>query len=95
MTIAPKALKELGELLAAHQPRLEVVNQPVLGLDKVLTTLANAIEFSIAPLVGVMDKKLEIDLSTHQKMQDLSQQLRDLEVELLSENGERKAEPKP
>ena len=95
LVIAPKALKELGELLAAHQPRLEVVNQPVLGLDKVLTTLANAIEFSIAPLVGVMDKKLEIDLNTHQKMHDLSQQLRDLEDELSSEKGEHETEPKP
>jgi len=60
-------------------PRVEVVNQPVPGIDKLLRVLANTIENSIFPLVRSMDKKLEIDLRTHDKMSEVSLQLRELE----------------
>lgn len=67
-----------------HQeaPHVEVINQPVPGIDKLLHVLAQTIENSIFPLVRSMDKKLEIDLRTHDKMLDVSNQLRELEREL-------------
>ena len=63
-------------------PKVEVINQPVPGMDKILRVLAETIEKSIFPLVRSMDKKLDIDLRTHEKMQDVLQQLRQLELEV-------------
>lgn len=57
---------------------IEVINQPLPGLDKILTVLADTIENSLYPLVRAMDKKLDIDLGTHHKMQEILQQLRSL-----------------
>lgn len=61
-------------------PQVEVINEPVPGIDRLLQVLANTIENSIFPLVRSMDKKLEIDLRTHEKMTEVSAQLRELEV---------------
>lgn len=60
-------------------PNVQVVNQPVPGIDQLLRVLADTIENSIFPLVRSMDKKLEIDLRTHDKMSEVSDQLRQLE----------------
>ncbi|UZE96197.1 DNA repair ATPase [Alkalimarinus alittae] len=67
-------------------PNVEVINQPVPGLDKVLHVLANTMENSIFPLVRAMDKKIDIDLRTHDKMAEISTQLRQLESELKGSN---------
>jgi len=72
-------IDKLTVAVASSQPRVEVVNQPVPGMDKVLTVLADTVEHSIFPLMRSMDKKLEIDLRTHDKMQDIANQLRELE----------------
>lgn len=82
---APQALAEgvdrLIEALAANQPNVQVVNQPVPGIDKILTVLADTLENAILPLVKNMDKKLEIDLHTHDRMKDISARLRELSIE--------------
>jgi len=72
-------LERLTKVMAGNQPNVSVVNQPVPGMDKVLTVLADTIEHSIFPLVRSMDKKLDIDLRTHDKMKEISDQLRALE----------------
>ncbi len=77
-----KQIARLASALTKNKPNVEVVNQPVPGLDKILTVLANTIEHSIFPLVRSMDKKLEIDLRTHEKMKDISQQIRELEASI-------------
>jgi hypothetical protein len=61
--------------------RVEVVKQPVPGVEKILAVLTDTIEHSIYPLVRSMDKKMEIDLRTHEKMKEISTQLRELEGE--------------
>ncbi|MBU2986235.1 DNA repair ATPase [Saccharophagus degradans] len=66
----------------AEAPKVEVVNQPVPGLDKILSVLAETIEHSIFPLVRSMDKKLDIDLRTHEKMSEVSSRLRELEAQV-------------
>ncbi len=73
-------LESLTEAIKTTRPAVKVVNEPVPGIDKVLTVLANTIEHSILPLVKTMDKKLEIDLRTHDKMKEISVQLRNLSV---------------
>jgi len=72
-------LEQLTKVMADNQPTVNVVNQPVPGMDKILTVLADTIEHSIFPLVRSMDKKLDIDLRTHDKMKEISSQLRALE----------------
>ena len=72
-------LDKLTAVVAQGRPNVEVVNQPVPGMDKIMTVLANTIIYSIFPLVRSMDKKLEVDLRSHDKMQDISEQLSNLE----------------
>jgi len=59
-----------------------VVNQPLPGLDKVLGVLAQTLEGAILPLVRNMDKKLDIDLRNHEKIEQVAQQIKILQQEL-------------
>lgn len=77
-----EVLGQLMVLVEKNRPNIEVVNQPVPGMDKVLNVLAQTIEHSIFPLVRHMDKKLQIDLGTYEKIRDLSQQIENLGIEL-------------
>ena len=54
-------------------------------------------ENSIFPLIRTMDKKLEIDLRIHDKMEDVSAQLRKLESATKQEqtNSRKRAVKKP
>ena len=72
-------IEALVTLVAEKETTVEVVNQPVPGMNKVLTVLAETIEHSIFPLVRHMDKKLEIDLGTYNKIKDVAQEIRELQ----------------
>ncbi len=61
---------------------IEVVNQPVPGMDKILQVLADSIQNSILPLVVNMDKKLDIDKRNLQKIHDLANSFKELEAKL-------------
>ncbi len=76
------SLAQITQAIQESQSNVEVVNQPVPGIDKLLNVLATTIESSIFPLVRSMDKKLDIDLRTHDKMSDVFKQLRELEQQL-------------
>lgn len=80
-------LDKLSSAVKAAKPAIKVINEPVQGLDKVLVVLADTIEHTIAPLVRTMDKKFEIDLRTHDKMRDISDQLRSLEAEVIGKSS--------
>lgn len=75
------SLDGLNQVLATAQYQVEVVNQPVPGMDKVLHTLADTLESSIFPLVKSMEGRLNIDLRTHDKIEQVLQSLRDLKSE--------------
>ncbi len=79
VAIDKTSLRYLAKALSASKANVEVVNQPVPGIDRILSTLANTIENSFFPVLQSMDKKLEIDLKTHHKMKDISEQLHELE----------------
>ncbi|MGI9331771.1 MAG: AAA family ATPase, partial [Gammaproteobacteria bacterium] len=85
LQIVNQSLERLGELIAANRPNVEVVNQPVPGMDRVLAVLADTIEHSFMPLVRHMDKKLEVDLGIHYKIADIAGEIRSLRAELLKE----------
>ena len=79
VAIDKTSLRYLAKALSASKGNVEVVNQPVPGIDRILSTLANTIENSFFPVLQSMDKKLDIDLKTHHKMKDISAQLQELE----------------
>ncbi len=82
-------LSDIKKTIEKSESHIEVINEPVPGIDKLLTVLATTIESSIYPLVRSMDKKLEIDLRTHEKMGDVSQQLLELQKQLKAGNLEK------
>ncbi len=95
-----KALEKIGNAMSQFQTHVEVNNDPVPGIDKLLSVLATTIESSIFPLVRSMDKKLDIDLRTHDKMTEVSNQLKILDKELKagkfqSTKSHRAHKPKP
>jgi hypothetical protein len=74
-----KSFEKIAKAIIASKPTVEVVNEPVQGLGKILEVLATTIEESIFPIMHTMDKKLDIDLRTHEKMKEITQQIRDLD----------------
>lgn len=90
------ALQDIKQAIVESESNVEVVNEPVPGIDKLLRVLATTIESSIFPLVRSMDKKLDIDLGTHEKMTEVLQQLRSLEKQVKAGSLEKpKPKPKP
>ena len=75
-------IAKVGAVLADKQALVEVVAEPVPGLNGILQTLADSIENSLVPVVRSMDKKLDIDLRTHHKLVDIANELRDIQHRL-------------
>ncbi|GAB1264221.1 DNA repair ATPase [Aurantivibrio infirmus] len=88
LNISSQTLADIEKLIKSAQSKVEVINQPVPGIDKLLSALTATMENSIYPLIKTMDKKFEIDLRTHDKMQDVSDQLRLLESSFATVNSQ-------
>ncbi len=71
-------IRKVREAVQDIEYNIEVVNQPVPGINKLLTTIANTFEHSIYPLVHSMEGKLKIDLQTQENMADLFSEMRSL-----------------
>ena len=80
-----KGLARIGQSLQDNRPQVEVFNQPVPGMDRVLQTLADTIEHSFMPMVRHMDRKLEVDLDTHYKIEQIGEQIRTLQSQLTAQ----------
>lgn len=85
-------LEKMNALAVNAPANVEVINQPVPGMDKTLKVLAETIEFSIFPLVRHMDKKLEIDLGTYEKIKELAVDLDQLRAEFKRESSAKRSE---
>merc|ERR1712000_583696 len=57
-----RGLQQFAAAMENLKPRVNVINEPVPGVDKILRALADTLEHSIVPLVRSMDKKIDIDL---------------------------------
>jgi hypothetical protein len=77
-----ETLTRVTQALAQINHQIQVVQQPVPGIDKVLQALAATLETSIFPLVKAMDGKLGLDLRTHQLMQNVLNELKVMRREL-------------
>ncbi|MBU2862729.1 DNA repair ATPase [Reinekea forsetii] len=73
------SFEKLASAIQSNAPKVEVINEPVQGLGKILEVLATSIEESIFPIMHTMDKKLDIDMRTHDRIKDLADQIRGLE----------------
>nr|WP_298140137.1 DNA repair ATPase [uncultured Pseudomonas sp.] len=71
-------LDNLGKL----RPQVEVIAPAQPAVQKVLESLADSLQNSFLPLIKAMDKKIDIDLRTHNRMLEISTQLRDLGEQL-------------
>lgn len=80
--VLEQSLRGFADAIGTINQQVEVVNQPVPGIDEILKTLANTLENSIYPLVRVMDGKLDLDLRTHDKMKQILEQIRSLDVRM-------------
>jgi hypothetical protein len=74
-----KSFEKIAKAIIANKPMVEVINEPVPGLGKILEVLATTIEESIFPIMHTMDKKLDIDLRTHEKIKELTANIKGLE----------------
>lgn len=81
--IIQESLQAMSGAMEKMQYQVEVVNQPVPGLDLMLQAMANTLEGSIYPLVKAMDGKIDLDLKTHNKMNAILENLRTLEASML------------
>ncbi len=67
------------DALMQREPNVTVVNEPVQGVDDVLKALINTLDESLLPLVKIMNGKINIDLNTHYKMNEIMEKLQALE----------------
>lgn len=80
--VLERALQGFADGISRINQQVEVVNQPVPGIEQLLKTLADTLENSIYPLVRVMDGKLDLDLRTHDRMKQILEQIRSLDVRM-------------
>lgn len=79
-------LDRLTQLLE-REPRVEVINQPAPGLDKMLKKLTTTMESGFEPLARAMNGKLVIDVRTYRRLGELMEQLRALGTDLNGRRG--------
>lgn len=77
-----KSLASISEALTTQAgPTVEIVNQPSDKMINTLDIMAAAMETSIQPLLLSMEKKMDIDLRTLEKIQDLSSRIQAIKTE--------------
>jgi hypothetical protein len=77
-------IKHMSELLAQAQLNVEVVNQPVPGMDKVLRSMGDAITTSLLPVVSAMEHKLRLDHDVWERVKALGEQITGLEKSMVA-----------
>ncbi|GAB2191979.1 DNA repair ATPase [Sessilibacter sp. MAH1] len=84
-TLSKTLSKNLSQILEkldvkSSVPSVNIVNEPTPGIQQVFEALSATIENSLVPLMKNMDKKLDIDLRTHEKLSELAEQIRHLKA---------------
>ncbi|EAR07825.1 DNA repair ATPase [Reinekea blandensis] len=80
--------------LRFEAPPVQVVNQPVPGIDKLLSTLADTFENSLVPLAKIMDGKINIDLKNLDRMTAIQKDIRELSKQMSTEGSSRSFDAK-
>ena len=66
-------------LIKTIELNVEVVNEPVPGMDKVLSAMGDAINNSLLPVVKAMEHKLKMDHDIWERVKLLGGQVNSLE----------------
>jgi MoxR-like ATPase len=74
-----QALKSVLEQMREMELNVQVVNQPVPGMDKVLNVMGDAINVSLLPVVAAMEHKLKMDHDIWERVKLLAEQIEALE----------------
>jgi len=72
-------LKRIGEGLEQAELNVDVINQPVPGMDKVLSSMGDAITTSLLPIVSAMEHKLRMDHDIWERVKTLGDDVNSLE----------------
>lgn len=84
LTSISAELKLISKYLDQAQMNVEVINQPVPGMDKVLNSMADAITTSLLPVVSAMEHKLHMDHDIWERVKDLGDQITGLEKSMVT-----------
>ena len=84
LTSITDELKRIGQMLDQAQMNVEVVNQPVPGMDKVLRSMGDAITISLLPVVSAMEHKLKMDHDVWERVKSLGDQINSLEKSMVA-----------
>jgi hypothetical protein len=84
LSLIGSELKNMSSLIQQAQVNVEVINQPVPGMDKVLHSMADAITTSLLPVVSAMEHKLKMDHDIWQKVKGLGEQISGLEQSIIT-----------
>jgi hypothetical protein len=79
-----KEMDKLVTVLKHQAPARDYANPGIPDVGKIIATLANTIEESFIPIVKTIEKTLYIDLNTHKKLKEISEQLRDIEINIIA-----------
>ena len=80
-SLVVEEIKRVREALQEIEYNVEVINEPVPGISRLLASIADTFENSIYPLVHAMEGKLKIDLQTQEHMADIFAELRSLKAD--------------
>lgn len=72
------------DLLSKMQLQVQVTNQPVPGLEPLLTSMASTIESSLLPVVKAMEHKLRLDHDIWDTLNGVVKELKDIDKERFS-----------
>ncbi|MGR9052779.1 MAG: AAA family ATPase, partial [Gammaproteobacteria bacterium] len=75
-------LAQLREQIAKAEVNVEVVNQPVPGVDDVLHKLAELFEVSFLPVFSAMEHKIKMEHDTWERVKNLSEQFERLKPKI-------------
>jgi hypothetical protein len=68
---------QLRQTLAQSKLDIEVINQPLPGLESAFKALADTIDTTFMPVVTAMNHKIDLDLNILHKVGELSRELRE------------------
>ena len=74
------SLDAITSLIQPQPAQVEVINQPMPGVDQVLRAVADTLENTIAPMIKMLDRKIDIDLRNHDRLKNIASRLREFEL---------------
>lgn len=88
-------LRQLQRAVTDARLDIEVINQPVPGIDVLLTQMAKTIEQSLLPVVSAMEHKIRLDHDIWEKVKDVADGLNALDKKILVQQRSTKSSHRP